>query len=41
MRYLRENWPWIVLPALLALAAVAALVWFGGEGEAGPFVYDP
>jgi|GEM_PF-2784044 len=36
--FLRENWPWILLPAL---GVVAVLAWFllTGDGEVAPFQY--
>lgn len=34
MRFLKENWLWIVVPILLFAAAVAAIVFTtGGAGE--------
>jgi hypothetical protein len=38
-RFLRENWPWIVVPAVLFLALVAGLLLFAGE-EGSPFLYN-
>ena len=38
--FLRDNWPYIVIPIVLALIGVAILVFFSGGDPAAPFVYD-
>lgn len=41
MRFLREYWAWIVVPALVVLAALAASILLsGGDDAVSPFLYD-
>ena len=37
--FLRENWPWIVVPAVIFLVLIAVLLRMGGEGSS-PFIYN-
>jgi ABC-type dipeptide/oligopeptide/nickel transport system permease subunit len=39
MSFLKENWPWIVVPAAIFLILVVVLLFMGGEGTS-PFMYD-
>lgn len=39
-RFLRDNWMWIAVPLLLALALIAlAVLLFGAESDAAQFIY--
>ncbi len=39
-RFFKENWPWIVLPMVLAVAVIVFLVfWFEGP-DVAPFIYN-
>lgn len=38
MSFLKENWPWIVVPAAIFLILIVAIAFLGGEGES-PFIY--
>lgn len=38
--FLREYWPWIVVPLVLVLGLLALLVFLGGDEGASPFQYD-
>lgn len=38
--FFRENWPYIVVPFVLALVGVALLLFLAGEGDSGLFIYD-
>lgn len=39
-RFLRSHPLWWLLPPLLIVGALAALVFFGGDGSVAGFVYD-
>jgi hypothetical protein len=39
MEFLKKNWLWVVVPAALFLALIAAALLMGGEG-ARPFDYN-
>jgi len=39
MSFLKENWPWIVVPAAIFLVLIAVLLFMGGEGSS-PFIYN-
>ena len=38
--FLKEYWPWIVIPFVLVLGGIAALWFFLGADEGSPFVYN-
>ncbi|MFT5052174.1 MAG: nitrogen fixation-related uncharacterized protein [Chlamydiales bacterium] len=38
--FLRENWPYIVIPIALALIGVAILVYLSGGDSETQFIYD-
>ena len=41
LRFLRENWLWIVLPFVVVLAGMALLLFMSnGEDSAAPFQYN-
>ncbi|MEM6567998.1 MAG: hypothetical protein AAF957_06280 [Planctomycetota bacterium] len=40
MRILKEDWPWIVVPALVLVAAAAYLYWTGDGRFSGGGGYD-
>lgn len=39
MKFLKENWPWIVVPAGIFLVLIVVLVLTAGEGSS-PFMYN-
>jgi len=39
LKFLRENWVWIVAPIVVLAVIVAALAIFGGDDSVTPFVY--
>jgi hypothetical protein len=41
VKFLRENWIWIVAPIVVVAVVLAVLAWFGGGSEdpVTPFVY--
>ena len=39
MNFLKENWPWIVVPAGIFVLLIVVLAFFGGEGSS-PFMYN-
>jgi hypothetical protein len=38
-QFLRENWPYIVVPLVVVLLALLALILFGGD-TVSPFIYN-
>ena len=40
MRFLRENWIWIVAPIVIVLIAVAFLLYNSESDSAAPFIYN-
>jgi hypothetical protein len=38
--FLREYWPWIVVPVVLVVGLLALFVFLGGDEGASPFVYN-
>lgn len=40
MRFLRENWVWIVAPIVIVIAAVAYLLITSEGDSAAPFIYN-
>ncbi|MEM7516180.1 MAG: hypothetical protein AAF368_04545 [Planctomycetota bacterium] len=38
--FLKENWLWIVVPALLVFGGVLLLVQLGGDSTGSEFIYD-
>lgn len=41
MRFLRENWLWIVLPFVVVSAGMIILIWLSdGSDAAAPFQYN-
>jgi ABC-type dipeptide/oligopeptide/nickel transport system permease subunit len=39
-RFLRENWPWIVVPAAIFLVLIVVLILVTGDGGSSPFIYN-
>ena len=39
-RFLRENWPYIVIPVVVVIAAVVVLLWLSEGDQGAAFVYD-
>lgn len=39
-QFIKENWIWIVLPMVLAVAVLIFLIKTMDEGEATPFIYN-
>ena len=40
MKFLKDNWLWIVLPVLLAAAVMAYVVFFGSTDPLDEFIYS-
>ncbi len=38
-RFLKENWVWIVLPMVLAIAVLVFLIFFFEGDDVAPFIY--
>ena len=38
--FLREYWPWIVVPIVLVVAAVFVVLLMTGEDDVAPFIYN-
>ena len=39
MKFLKDNWVWIVAPVVTVLIVVLALLWFTDGGPADDFTY--
>jgi hypothetical protein len=40
MRFLRENWIWIVAPIVIVFAAMIAVAYMTSGDDASPFIYN-
>lgn len=40
LRFLRENWLWILMPVLLAIAVLAFVALFYEGDDVAPFIYN-
>ena len=40
MRFLRENWVWIVAPIAVVAVLLVTIAFFSGGDDTSPFVYN-
>jgi hypothetical protein len=40
LRYLRENWIWILAPIVVVAIILVAVILLGGGDDTSPFVYN-
>jgi hypothetical protein len=40
LKFIRENWVWIVAPIVVVALLLVSIAWLGGGDSSAPFVYN-